>query len=106
MNKHSRIWDKRYGNQTSILDFAGRRMDRSAYGNPNSKYGWNLHHVLPESQGGSSEESNLVCANIKTNEEAADKTSFEIDGIHYQVQKIDGVYKIVNQKTKEVVSDN
>lgn len=40
-------------------DYAGAWIRRDQYGNRNAKYGWEIDHCLPESQGGTDDLSNL-----------------------------------------------
>ncbi len=40
-------------------DECGAWMTRTEYGNQNSKYGWEIDHIKPESEGGGDEMSNL-----------------------------------------------
>lgn len=39
------------------------------YNNRESKYGWNIDHVLPQDRNGTDDAENLIICNIKTNEE-------------------------------------
>ena len=41
------VWDKFYGNNETVRDYAGRIMKRSACGNPNSSYNPTLDHIRP-----------------------------------------------------------
>lgn len=52
--------------------------------------GWNIHHILPISRGGTNTKSNLICTNIITNDEAGDRITYWIDETLYQVKKIQG----------------
>ena len=60
------IWKKTYGKATKAKDFAGREMDKGAYDQRGSKFGWNLDHILPKSRGGKDTESNLICCHSVT----------------------------------------
>ncbi|MGN0813349.1 MAG: HNH endonuclease [Candidatus Coproplasma sp.] len=89
------LWNKRYGKATRVEDFAGREMDKGAYGNRDSKFGWNLDHILPKSQGGKDTESNLICCHIKTNDEKADKFPvFVANGKTFEIIKVENHYEI------------
>ena len=90
------LWAERYGNMKVIKDFHGYYMAYEGYGDPDYemkingktvKCGWNLHHILPKSKGGTYDKENLACVNILTNRMAADKTTFYIDDRRYQVRK-------------------
>lgn len=90
-----KLWRKRYGNKKSIDDFAGRRMNYDDYNFEKgsieeNSFGWNIHHIMPKSHKVHNDEKNLEIVNIKTNQEAADKTSFVIDKVLYQVKKLKG----------------
>ena len=100
------LWEKHYGNRQFAEDFVGTLMYRDAYGDPDYFIyqgdqkiycGWNIHHILPKSHGGTYAVSNLLCTNILTNKAASDKITFRIKGTLYQAQKIYGshIYKIV-----------
>jgi hypothetical protein len=103
------LWYERYGDSLYEEDFHGNLMCRDAYGDDDYYIvhrgrqiycGWNIHHILPTSCGGTNEKSNLLCTNIATNEEAEDKITYWIDDILYQVKKIYGTsqYEIVRLK--------
>jgi hypothetical protein len=67
------LWEERYGSQIKVKDYSDRKMDKSAYGNTNSEFGWNIDHIRPESKGGSNKQGNLEICTILTNDEKADK---------------------------------
>lgn len=91
-----KLWERDYGMRYYAEDFHGYLMCKDGYGNPdyysyvNGRRiycGWNIHHILPKAHGGNNHESNLVCTNIVTNEEASDKITFWIDDSLYQVRR-------------------
>lgn len=89
------LWTKRYGKVTRIKDFAGREMDKGSYGNRNSDYGWNLDHILPQSQGGKDTDSNLICCHILTNDEKADKYPvFTANKKTFEIVKVENHHEI------------
>ena len=99
-----KIWFERYDDNLIATDFDGAIMHRDAYGDKNAIIridgeeiycGWNLHHILPTSSGGTNDKENLECTNIITNEQAGNKTTFIIDNAKYQVKKANGKYLIV-----------
>ncbi len=99
-----KLWEKRYGQQTRLSDFADYLMDKSAYNNPNSEYGWNLHHKQPIAKGGSDDELNLEITSIYVNSEISDRTSFVIDDVEYEVQRVQKPeYGIFMKQTKQRV---
>ena len=93
------LWEKQFGDAEFAEDFHGNLMRRSAYGDADycTRYhgeliycGWNIHHILPRTHGGTSAFENLICTNVATNEAAADKITYWIDDSLYQVRRIYG----------------
>lgn len=93
------LWDEYYGNICFAEDFHGNLMCRDGYADKNYYIyhygqqiycGWNIHHILPVSSGGTNEKHNLICTNIYTNDMAEDKITYWIDDCLYQVQRIYG----------------
>ena len=91
-----KLWQERYGYNQFAEDFHGNLMCRDGYGDPDyhTRYygetvycGWNIHHILPLKRGGNNCKENLICTNIATNEAAADRITYWIDGCLYQVKK-------------------
>ncbi|MBE6048019.1 MAG: HNH endonuclease [Clostridium sp.] len=101
-----KLWRMTYGDVRFADDFHGYLMCRDGYGN--SDYyvyhngekiycGWNIHHILPKTLGGTNAIKNLVCTNIATNDEAGDKITFWIDECLYQVQRTEyghGIFQL------------
>lgn len=97
-----RLWVKSFGKETKVKDFSGREIAKGAYGDRNSKYGWNVDHVLPQSKGGTTADHNLVCCNIKTNDEKADKfPCFNANGKKFEIVKVQNHYEIKSVDKKE-----
>jgi hypothetical protein len=80
------VWQYRHRDIIATNDFHGKTMFRNAYGASEAKFGWNIHHIIPKSLGGTDEIENLICTNIETNEAAGNKTTFWIDNCLYQVR--------------------
>jgi hypothetical protein len=78
------FWIKEFGNTEYGKDFAGRKIKRSEQGK-NTEQGWTVDHILPDSQNGPNDLGNLQITRFKINQEKADKNTFVIDGIQYQV---------------------
>ena len=96
LNKETamRLWNKRYGHDTAVMDFTGREMVKAAYNDRNSEKGWNVDHILPKSMGGVTAEHNLEICNIKTNDEKADKfPSFKANGIVFDIIRVQNHYE-------------
>ncbi len=90
-----RLWNKSFGKETKVKDYAGRLMAKGAYNDRGSEFGWNIDHILPQSRGGKTADYNLVCCHILTNDEKADKfPCFKANGITYEIIKVENHYEI------------
>lgn len=95
-----RLWKQRYGKATRVKDFAGREMDKGAYDQRGSEFGWNLDHILPKSRGGKDTDSNLICTHILTNDEKADKYPvFTANKKQFEIIKVENHYEIREKPT-------
>lgn len=106
-----RLWTKSFGRTTKVVDFAGREIYKGAYNDRNSEYGWNVDHIYPESRGGKTVDYNLICCNIKTNDEKADSFPiFNANGQRFQIKKSQNHYEIhllhETNKTKKNNNEN
>ena len=91
----NRLWVKQFGRKVKARDFAGREIDKAAYDCRNSKYGWNVDHIYPESKGGKTNDSNLICCHMKTNSEKADKfPCFSANGKQFEIRRRQNHYEI------------
>ena len=96
-----RLWNKSFGKETKVKDFAGRTIAKGAYNDRNSDCGWNVDHILPQSRGGATADHNLVCCHILTNDEKADKfPCFNANGVSFEIIKVQNHYEI-RRKTNE-----
>ena len=96
-----RLWNKSFGKETKVKDFAGRTIAKGAYNDRNSDCGWNVDHILPQSRGGATADHNLVCCHILTNDEKADKfPCFNANGVSFEIIKVQNHYE-VRQKSNE-----
>ena len=86
-DKRMSFWEKEFGDVEEAEDFAGRKILKCAYGQTNSRFGWDIDHIQPLSKGGTDTDDNKQIVHVVTNDEKADKTTFIIDDIIYQVQK-------------------
>lgn len=107
-----RLWVNQFGKKTKVTDFAEREIVKSAYNDRNSQFGWNVDHILPQSQGGKTIDSNLICCHILTNDEKADKfPCFVANGIKFEIVKVQNHYEIrrvtevSKEKEKEVTTN-
>lgn len=89
------LWGKSFGKATKAKDFAGREIVKAAYDQRGSAYGWNVDHILPQSRGGKTTESNLICCHIQTNDEKADKfPCFTANDRKFEIIKVQNHYEI------------
>ena len=98
LNKETamRLWVQQFGSKQKAVDFSGREIARAAYNNRDSKFGWNVDHILPQSRGGKTADHNLVCCNILTNDEKADRfPCFKANGKEYRIEKRQNHYEII-----------
>ena len=96
-----RLWAKAFGKCNKATDFAGREMVKAAYDDRNSEFGWNIDHVLPQSRGGRTNDSNLVCCHISSNDEKADSfPCFWANGKKFEIVKVQNHYEIKNSEQK------
>lgn len=87
-DKRMSFWKKEFGDVDEAEDFTGRTILKCAYGQNNSRYGWDIDHILPLSRGGKDTDDNKQIVHVDTNDEKGDKTMFVSDnGRTYQVQK-------------------
>ena len=102
------LWHEQYGFSRFAKDFHGNLMCIDGYGDSNYAVwfngrkiycGWNIHHILPRSSGGTDQKNNLLCTNYYTNAEAGNRITYWIDDCLYQVKKIQnkqkyGIFKL------------
>ena len=99
-----RLWNKSFGKETKVFDFAGRSIAKGAYNDRKSEFGWNVDHILPQSRGGTTADHNLICCHMLTNDEKADKfPCFRANGVAFEIIKVQNHYEIraKNQKAGE-----
>lgn len=98
LNKETaiRLWVQQFGKRQKAIDFSGREIAKAAYNDRNSKYGWNVDHILPLSRGGKTADHNLICCHILTNDEKADKfPCFKANTKEFEIQKRQNHYEII-----------
>lgn len=100
-----RLWNKSFGKETKVTDFAGRTIAKGAYNDRNSDCGWNVDHILPQSRGGTTADHNLICCHILTNDEKADKfPCFSANGASFEIIKVQNHYEI-RHKSNELKTE-
>ncbi|MCM1233742.1 MAG: HNH endonuclease, partial [Ruminococcus flavefaciens] len=102
----SRLWVQQFGKRQKAIDFAGREIAKAAYSDRNSKYGWNVDHILPLSKGGKTVDYNLICCHILTNDEKADKfPCFKANEKVFEIKKRQNHYEIAERVTGQKEED-
>lgn len=87
-DKKISFWEREFGNVNQAEDFTGRVIQKGAYGQVNSRYGWDIDHIQPLSLGGKDTDDNKQIVHVVTNDEKSDKITFiSDDGRKFQVQK-------------------
>jgi len=76
-NTVQKVWEKGRivsGNAPAVYrkDECGAWLGRNQYGNRDSRYGWEIDHIRPESEGGGDELSNLRPLQWENNAEKQD----------------------------------
>ena len=60
MNERAKkVWEREFGDETRVQDACGTWIEKTAYGDENSRFGWDLDHIVPRSRGGTNAMSNL-----------------------------------------------
>lgn len=88
-DKRMSFWESEFGDVEEAEDFTGRPILKCAYGQNNSRYGWDIDHIMPISKGGKDNDENKQIVHVDTNDEKQDKITFvSANGRTYQVQKV------------------
>lgn len=109
LNKETaiRLWVRQFGKGQKAIDFSGREIAKAAYNDRNSKFGWNVDHILPLSKGGKTADHNLICCHILTNDEKADKfPCFKANAKEYEIQKRQNHYEIIARTAESRNEEN
>lgn len=98
------LWNETYGTAESATDYTGRKIYRVAYGDDNSKYGWDIDHIRPRSKGGSNKKCNLEICHVTTNDEKGDSFPHWVaNGKRFKAKrtsrKSNGCYNIEEDKS-------
>jgi hypothetical protein len=68
-DKAMKLWEQTCGNAERARDYRGREIMKGAYGQHGSKYGWDVHHKIPKSKGGTDAFDNLQIVHVITHDE-------------------------------------
>ncbi|MDR1469359.1 MAG: HNH endonuclease [Spirochaetaceae bacterium] len=63
-----KLWNQVYGKAMEARDCKGRLMYKAAYGQQGSEFGWDVHHKIPQSEGGTDAFDNLQIVHMKTHD--------------------------------------
>ena len=87
-----KAWEDQFGKIVQAVDFAGRKIQKGAYEQKTSDFGWMLTYLVPKNAGGSAKPENLLCVHVKTAEEKGDSyPAFFANEKKYNVKDEDGV---------------
>jgi len=86
------FWKEEFGDKNESHDFAGRVVRKSEYG-IRTECAWTVDHILPLGLHGSDEKDNWQITHFLTNEEKADKNTFQANGKYFQVKKIKNLFE-------------
>ena len=85
------LWDIFFGNAKEVRDYAGRKIMKSACGNPKSGYFPTIEHIRPLSQGGLDVLENIIICHCDTNEEKANNfPNWKANGKRFHAQRVKG----------------
>lgn len=85
------LWEQIYPHANEVVDYAGRRMLKSAIGNQQSQYCPTIDHIRPLSLGGKDTLANIIICNRITNEEKADSfPNWSANGQRFQAKRVRG----------------
>lgn len=85
------LWEQIFPNCNEAIDYAGRRMLKSAIGNQRSSYCPTIDHIRPLSQGGKDTLENIIICNRLTNEEKADSfPTWSANSQRFQAKRVRG----------------
>lgn len=102
----NRLWVRQFGKKQKAIDYSGREIMKAAYNDRNSKYGWNIDHILPQSKGGKTADYNLICCHILTNDEKADKfPCFKANAKEFEIKKRQKHYEIIARTSGQKKED-
>ncbi len=95
-----RIWNKSFGKEAKVADFAGRVMAKGLIMTATASSDGMWITFCRKAKGGVTADHNLVCCHILTNDEKADKfPCFNANGHSFEIIKVERHYEI-RQKAK------
>jgi len=70
--KAKTVWEHWFGGAVRAYDVCGAEMDKAAYGDKKSEFGWEIDHIIPKSRGGKSHIHNLRPLHWENNDAKGD----------------------------------
>ncbi len=99
-------WEESFGRDISTVDFAGRKIQKGAYQQLTSTFGWVLVPVLPKSAGGHIELNNLMCVHVRTAEEKSDDyPTFKAGDVRYNIVSQNGKWTVEQSDDDEAIAE-
>ena len=99
-------WEDQFGKTVQTTDFAGRKIQKGAFDQKTSDYGWTLTFIVPKTEGGSIKPENMICVHVKTAEEKGDDyPAFFANEKKYNVKNEDGVISIEEATDSESIAE-
>ena len=101
-----KAWEDQFGKIVQTADFAGRKIQKGAYEQKTSDYGWTLTYVVPKTEGGKFTPENIICVHVKTAEEKGDSyPMFTANEKKYGVKDEDGKLTIEEATDSETIAE-
>ncbi len=99
-------WEESFGRDVMTVDFAGRKIQKGAFKQNTSAYGWTLAPILPKTEGGSLEMDNLICIHVRTAEEKSDDfPTFKANDVRYNIVASNGKWTIEQSEDTEAIAE-
>ena len=99
-------WDEQFGKTVNATDFAGRKIQKGAFGQLTSTYGWTLTYIVPKAVGGTEAPENLICVHVKTaSEKEQNFPSFNANDVKYKLTKESGKWEIIPSKDEDAIAE-
>ncbi len=99
-------WDEQFGKAVDATDFSGRKIQKGAFGQLTSTYGWTLTYIIPKAVGGTEVPENLICVHVKTaSEKEQNFPSFNANDVKYKLTKESGRWEIIPSKDEDAIAE-
>ncbi len=99
-------WDEQFGKTVDATDFSGRKIQKGAFGQLTSTYGWTLTYIVPKAVGGTEAPENLICVHVKTaSEKEQNFPSFNANDVKYKLTKESGKWEIIPSNDEDAIAE-